>query len=159
MVRRIKMKLGMQVGLGPGHIVLDGTQLPLPQRGVEPPIFGPYPLWPNGWMDQDATWYGGRTRPRRLCVRWGPSSPPKKGAEPSSPIFGTCPLWPNGWMDQDGTWHRGGPWSRLHCARLGPSSPPQKSGRAPFPIFGPFLLWPNGWMHQDATQYGGRPLP
>jgi len=27
------MKLGMQVGLGPGHIVLDGTQLPLPKRG------------------------------------------------------------------------------------------------------------------------------
>ena len=27
---RIKMKLGMQVGLGPGHIVLGGAQLPLP---------------------------------------------------------------------------------------------------------------------------------
>jgi len=27
-------------------------------------------LWPNGWMDQDATWYGGRLRPRRQCVRW-----------------------------------------------------------------------------------------
>ena len=24
----IKMKLGVEVGLGPGHIVLDGTQLP-----------------------------------------------------------------------------------------------------------------------------------
>ena len=35
-VVRIKMKLGMQVGLGPGHIVLDGTQLPLPQRGTAP---------------------------------------------------------------------------------------------------------------------------
>jgi len=31
-------------------------------------------LWPNGWMDQDATWYGGRPRPRRYCVRWEPSS-------------------------------------------------------------------------------------
>jgi len=29
-------------------------------------------------MNQDATWYGGRPRPRRHCVRWGPSSPPKK---------------------------------------------------------------------------------
>ena len=27
-------------------------------------------LWPNGWMDQDATWYRGRPRPRRHCVRW-----------------------------------------------------------------------------------------
>jgi len=30
-------------------------------------------LWPNGWMGQDATWYGGRRQPRRQCVRWGPS--------------------------------------------------------------------------------------
>jgi len=35
-------------------------------------------LWPNGWMDQDATWYGGRPRPMRHCVRWGPSSSPRK---------------------------------------------------------------------------------
>ena len=26
----IKMKLGMQVGLGPGHILLDGDSAPLP---------------------------------------------------------------------------------------------------------------------------------
>jgi len=32
-------------------------------------------LWPNGWMDQDATWYGGRQH----CVRWGPSPLPQKG--------------------------------------------------------------------------------
>jgi len=36
-------------------------------------------LWPNGWMDQNATWYGGRHRPWPHCVRWGPSSPPQKG--------------------------------------------------------------------------------
>ena len=38
----IKMKLGMQVGLGSGHIVLDGDPAPLPQRGTAPnfrPIF------------------------------------------------------------------------------------------------------------------------
>jgi len=43
------------VGLGPVHIVLDGDPAHLPQRG-ESPIFGPYLLWPNNWMDQDATW-------------------------------------------------------------------------------------------------------
>ena len=32
----IKMKLGMQIGLGPGHIVLDGDHLLLPQRGTPP---------------------------------------------------------------------------------------------------------------------------
>jgi len=39
-------------------------------------------LWPNGWMHQDATWYGGRPQPRRLYVRWGLSSSSPKGAEP-----------------------------------------------------------------------------
>jgi len=37
-------------------------------------------LWPNGWMDQDATWYIGRPRPRPHCIRWEPSSsPPERG--------------------------------------------------------------------------------
>jgi len=34
-----------------------GTKLHL--KGAQPPpILGPCLLWPNGWMDQDATWYG-----------------------------------------------------------------------------------------------------
>ena len=45
-------------------------------------------LWPNGWMDQDATWYRGRPPPRRHRVRWGPSSPYVKGYS-SPPLFGT----------------------------------------------------------------------
>jgi len=61
------MKLGMQVGLGPGHIVLDEDPAPPPPKGHSPPIFGPYVLRPNGCMDQDVTWYGARPRPRRLC--------------------------------------------------------------------------------------------
>jgi len=86
MVGWIKMKLGMQVGLGPGHIVLHGDPAPRPPKADgelgphDPPISGPYLLWINGCIDQDATWYGGRPRRRRLCVRWGPCSPsPKKG--------------------------------------------------------------------------------
>ena len=43
------MKLGKQVGLGPGHIVLDGDKsLPPPKGQSVPPIFGPYLLWSNG---------------------------------------------------------------------------------------------------------------
>jgi len=60
------MALDMKVGLGAGHTVLDGDPAPSP-TGAEPPIFGPFLLWPNGWMHQDATWYGGRPQPRRLC--------------------------------------------------------------------------------------------
>jgi len=45
------MKLGTEVGLGSGHIVLDGelgTQLPS-QKGAQPPppIFAPCLLWPT----------------------------------------------------------------------------------------------------------------
>ena len=36
--------------------------------------------WPNGWMDQDATWCGGRPRPRPHCVRWDPACS-RKGAQ------------------------------------------------------------------------------
>jgi len=75
-IGRIKMNLGMGVGLGPGHIVLDPGLLP---KRARPPIFGPYLLWPNGSMDQGA-------RPKRHCVRWGPSSPPQKG-DRASPNF------------------------------------------------------------------------
>jgi len=86
----IKVALGTEVGLGPRHIVLDGDPALLLKKAAEaPPIFGPLLLWPNGCMHQDASWYGGRPQPRRLCVRWGPSPPPQKGVEP--PIFGPCP--------------------------------------------------------------------
>jgi len=70
----INMAFGMEVGLDPGHIVLDGDQSPPPPKKGAPPIFGSYLLWPNGWIDQDTTWYGGRPRPRPHCVRWGLSS-------------------------------------------------------------------------------------
>jgi len=49
------MKLGVEVGLDPGHIVLDGDPAPPAKTGTAPPIFGPFLFWPNGWMDQDAT--------------------------------------------------------------------------------------------------------
>ena len=53
------MALGMEVALGPGHIVLDKDPLPFTKKGAEPPIFDACILWPNGWMDQDATRYRG----------------------------------------------------------------------------------------------------
>jgi len=33
------MKLGMQIGLGPGHIVLDGDPAPPPEKGGTIPQF------------------------------------------------------------------------------------------------------------------------
>ena len=58
----IKMPLGIEVGLGPGDFVLEEDPAPTPQKGDRPPpIFGPCLLWPNGWMDQDTTWYEAQT--------------------------------------------------------------------------------------------------
>jgi len=73
-----KMPLLMEVGLGPGDFVFDGDPAPPPEKRAQPPghpIFGLCLLWPNGWMDQDATSYGGKPRRRRRGVRWGRSSP------------------------------------------------------------------------------------
>jgi len=75
----IKIPLAMEVGLSPGDFVLDGDPAPLPKKGAEPPIFGPCLLWPNGWMDQDATWYEGRPRPRRMVTQ---PLRPKQGHTP-----------------------------------------------------------------------------
>jgi len=92
----IKIPFGREVGLGRSDIVLDGhpTQFPPPQKGAETPIFRPCLLWPNGWMDQDSTWHGCRTRHRPHCVTWGSSSS-KSGTAPP-PFFGSCLLWLHG---------------------------------------------------------------
>jgi len=95
--RCIRIPLGTEVGLGPGDIVLDGDRAPIRVKGAHPPIFGPCLLWSNGWMDQDATWYGGRPWPRRHCVRWGPHHhPPLPRPKRACPIFGPILVWSNG---------------------------------------------------------------
>jgi len=132
-----------------------GTQ-PLPKKGGSPPIFHPCLLRPNGCMDQDATWYGNRPRPKRHCVKWGRSYPSPKRGRSSLPNFGPMSIVAK---QLDGSrWHLAWRWalSRPHCARWGPSSQSAKKEDTP-PIFGPCLLWPNIWMHQDTTWYGGRP--
>ena len=124
----IKMKLGTEVHLAPDDIVLDGDQLTSPKGGHSSPQFSAHVLRPNGWMDQDATWYGGQPLPRRRCVRWG------------RPQF-SVHVWPNGWMDEDATWYGGRPRPRTHCIRRGPSSS-RKGQSSPTPLFGPCQLWP-----------------
>ena len=87
----INVPLGRELGLCPSDIVLDGDPAhPSPKRRQIPPIFGPCMLWPNGWMDQDGTWYGGRPRPRRHCVRCGPSSPALKKGVTAANFWPIC---------------------------------------------------------------------
>ena len=106
------------------------SQLPSPKMGQSPfPIFSPCRLWPNGWMDQDGTWYGGRPHPRGLLCPMVTQPPPQKGAEP--PIFDPCLLQPNGCMDHEATGYRDKPQPKRLCVRCGPSSPPQNGAEPP----------------------------
>ena len=107
-----------------------GTQLPQ-KKGTPHLIFGLCLLCPNGGMDQDATWYGGKPQRRRRCVRWCRSLR-LKGAEP--PVFVSCLL------DEDCTWYGSRPRPRPHCIRRGPIS--RERGTAATPPCGPCLLWP-----------------
>ena len=94
------MALGKEVGLSPGDFVLDGDPAPSP-------IFGPFLLRPNGWMHQDATWYG------VIGLIPEDPAPSQKGAE--LPIFGSCLLRPNGYMDHGATWYRCRPHPKQLC--------------------------------------------
>jgi len=51
-----KTALGTEVGLGPGHIMLDRDPAPLPKKGAQALNFQPMSVVAIGWMDQDATW-------------------------------------------------------------------------------------------------------
>jgi len=136
-----------------------GTQPPSQKGGrASFPIFGPFLLWPNGWMHQDATSYGARPQRRGLCVTWGPSpSPQKEGGAPkfsAHVYFGQTAGWIKMVLGMEVGLIPGD-----LVVLDGDPAPPQKGGRATSPIFGPFLLWRNGWMRHDATWYGARPQP
>ena len=130
------------------------SHLPAP-KGAELPIFGPSLLWPNGWMGQNATRYGGRPRLRPHCGRWGLSSPKMGGYSPH-PQFST-----NVYIGQTAGWIKM-PLSTE--VGLGPGDivldgdPATQKMLRP-PILRPCLLWPNDCMHQDTTWYESRPQP
>jgi len=77
----------MQVGIGRGHIVLDGNLLPPPQKedgGTEPPIFG------NVYCGQTAGWIKMALRmkvglsPGDFVLDGDPAPSPKRGRSPFS---------------------------------------------------------------------------
>jgi len=120
----IRIPLGTEVCLSLDDIVRRGPSHPSPKRGGAPsPIFSPLLLWPNGWMHQDVTWYGGRPQPRRLCAR----RRPKKGAEPPICAHVYCGQ-TAGWIKMPlGTEVGLGPNDIVTWGSWGPRSPPSKS--------------------------------
>jgi len=114
MVGRIKMKLGMQVGLGPGHIVLDGDPAPPSPKGNNPQFSA------HICCRQMAAWIKMSLGmelglgPGDFVLDGDPASPSQRGIPQ---IFGQCLLWSNGWMDGAGTWHGGRPQPSRLCVR------------------------------------------
>jgi len=155
-VGRIKMKLGLPIGLGPGHIVLDGDPPPPPQRGTAHQFSahiccGQMAAWIKMSLGMELGLGPGD------CVTWGPRSPPQKAG--GAPKFSA-----RVYCGQTAEWMK-----LVHGMEVGLSpgdfvldgdpAPFPKRGRSPLPTFGPFLLWRNGWMHQHATWYECSPQP
>jgi len=97
-------------------------------------------LWPNGWMDQDETWRGGRPRLRPHCVRWRPSSP-QRGTAPNFRPMSIVVKRLCGLRCQL-VWRSASAQATL--CKMGTQLPPKKGVTAN--TFRPYLLWPNGWM-------------
>jgi len=64
------MPLGMEVGLRPGDVVLDGDPAPSPKRGGAP-NFRPTSVVAQWLHGSRCQFYGGSPRPMRHCVRCG----------------------------------------------------------------------------------------
>jgi len=122
----IKMPRGMEIGLGPVDIVLDGDPAPSPKnkRGTAPHFSahvccGQTAAWIKMPLSTELGLGPGH------IVRWGLSS----AAAPT--IFGPCLLWPNAWMDPYGI-GRDVDIGPEDCVRWGPHSP--QRGTAPMSI-------------------------
>ena len=129
-----------------------GTQVRSPKRGPSPQFSA------HICCGQMARWInmplGGRSQPKRYCVRWGPSSsrppPKKKGAKP--PVFSahvycgqtaewiTMPLGMEVGLEP------------VHIVLDGDRAPQRRGTDS-------HNFWPNSWMHQDTTWCGDRPRP
>jgi len=89
----IKMKLGMQVGLGPGHIELDGNPAPLPKKGQSPQFSAHVCSGERaGWIKMPLGTEG-NLGPSHIVLDGDPA-PPAKTAQQPRPLFGPCLLWP-----------------------------------------------------------------
>ena len=100
-------------------------------------------LWPNGWTDQDETWLAGRPWLWQHCVRWGPSSPSPKGAQPPNcqPITVMAKWLEVGLTPSD-------------VVLDGDPATPSKKGHSP--NFRPMSIAVKR-LYQDTTWYGGKP--
>jgi len=145
------MPLGIEVGLGPGHVVLDGDPAPSPPKSGISPQFSAHV-----YCDETTEWI--KVPPKRHCVRWGPSSPlPEIGQTPKSAAHVYCGQ-AAAWIKmQLGTIIGLGPGNIVLDADPAPppkwhSSPPQISAH----VVAKRL---DGWIHATCHEGGPRPGP
>ena len=108
-------------------------------------------------MDQDGTWYGGRPRSRRLCVRWEPNYPQNRGHTHHHPGLAHVYCGQTaGWMKTPlGAEVDLDPGQSLLDAD--PAPPAQKGDKAP--NFRPVSIVPKRLDWSRCPWYGGRPRP
>ena len=84
----IKMKLCTQIGLGPGHIVLDGDPAPPPPKGHSPPQYSAYVYCGQtaAWIKMSLGMEVGLAA-GHIVLDGDQAHPPKKGTEPLTPNF------------------------------------------------------------------------
>ena len=87
---------------------------------------------------------------RELCVTWGPSPLPKKGAEPLPPHFRPMSIVATVAHLKMPLGTEVGLGLRDIVFDVDPATP-RKRAHPPHPIFGLCLLWPNGRMDEDAA--------
>jgi len=126
------MPLGMEIGLGPSHIVLDG--------GLAPQFSAHVCGKTAGWLKMPLNWYGDKPHSRRHCIGWGPRPPSPSAkrcggtADPST--FPSMSIVAKlRWMDQDATWHGGRPRPGHIVLDGDPAAPPERGTPAPPPTF------------------------
>jgi len=106
-------------------------------RTVACPVCDVGVLWPNGWMDQDATWYKCMPRPKPHCVRWRPSSSHKKGHSPQFSAHVCCGQ-TAGWIKMPLGMQVG--LSPSHIVLDGDPSPPKGAQQPSPPTFRPMSI-------------------
>ena len=143
------MALGMEVGLGPSHIVLDGAPAPLPQQGGRPQLSAHFYCRQTAGCIKMPLGMEVGLSPGDFVLDGHPAPSPKRGRSRSlqfsahfycgqtagcikMPLFMELGL-SSGDFVLDG------------------DQPPTPKGAEPHPVFGPRLLWPNGFMDQDAS--------
>ena len=134
------MALGMEVGLGPGHIVLDGNPAPLPKRGQSPKFL--------------AHFYCGQTAlvglsPCYFMLNGDPAPLPNKGRSSQFLVHVYC--------GQTVAWIKIPLGTEvglgLRNIVLDGDPAPLPKGAQP-PIFGQCPLWPNGWIDTPLGSVG-----